>query len=955
MKQAHILCFYQDLRGFLWIGTYSGLYRYDGKSFKNFNTNADSTKSLTNSTVYVIIEDNEGHLWIGTEYGLNNFDPDLETFEHYIYNSSPDNLISNNHIRTLYYDQKGLIWIGTYGGGLHVFSPGDKSFQHIELKNETSTKTEALKINTFLADQFGNFWLGTHGNGVFIYEQKSGTMKELGSSVIENNIVINKIYEDNKNNIWIGTWHRGLFKYTLKTGIVRNYRVDGTRSSLSNNNVRDIVQDEFGNIWIATFGGGINMLESGSDIIYFYKTDPFNIFTVNSDMIWSLYRDNVGVIWIGSFGDGICNFDKLKNSFQLIETRQNRVVKGNIISALEDSDGKIWVGTLGDGIYQFNIETGAFKSRYKSETPAQNIIRCIYESENNLLWFGTDNGLILFSKDKEYEHTFIHNLSDSNSILNAAIYAISEDFEGNLWIGFWGRGINYIDRNDLYKSDKKKISFKKPKDALSDNLSNASIWNIYRSRKNKIILCTDRSLGIYSPQDHSYSNLISGSISCSYEDFHGNLWIGTFGDGVIVTGVNNEFIDTLTTANGLTSKSIYNILGDDNGNIWIITDNAISKYNTTRSVLCNYVEYDGMRLEKPAFKASVHLDDGSLLIGGSNGLLKFHPGDISETFFSYPVYITDIRIFNESITGTQRFPKKFVVSDTLVVKHKENMLSFEFIAINLRTAKKVKYAYKLEGFDQKWITTNSSSNSATYTNLDGGEYTFRVKAADREEFWYKDEALLKIIVIPPVYKKTWFIVLAVICITAIFVILYNIRLNNLRKEMGVKELSLRYNEIKKENELLNVRYNKLYSEHEERKHQISNIAVQIISKNQALHNARNQLLNILSSVARPNVPRIEQLIKSLEQNLKDDNDWNKFNLNFSLIQDNFLNRFAEAFPRITHKDLKICAYIRMNMSTKQIAEMLNITQRSLETSRYRIRKKMGLRKDINLNDFIIRF
>lgn len=959
---------YQDSEGFMWFGTFAGLNRYDGYNFYLYEKKNDDPLSLSHNSIYCLLEDKSGFLWIGTENGLDKYSKKENKVYSYYSKSGDTNSLSNNNIRTLYEDHEGNLWIGTYGGGLNQMDPLTGKIKVYKNIPNDNTSIVSNKVNSFYCDRDGNYWIGTEEGGLSTFDKKTGIFKNYHSKYshigIKEDVVL-KIIEDNNGNIWFGTWYEGLFCYNKENGTFKNYRRNSNLQSISSNTVISLLEDRLGNIWIGTNSGGLDKLNQYTNFITHYGNESEDKNSLSHNIIWSLYQDISGIIWIGTFGGGINKLDPEKGKFTLLQSnkRNKNSLSNNMITSIcEDKQGLLWIGTFGGGLNCYNRKTKTFTFYFNNPNSPESIVRKIFEDNHSRLWVSTENGMYIFNKNRT-QSTLL--AKGDSGFGHFSAYGICEDRIGNLWFGTWTGGLKKLKALEAAKTDLRNIKFetytndKNNPNSLPDNV----VWDILEDRTGNIWIATSKGIALYDKKKNSFitynrnnqTNQYEGyNISNIFEDRYGTIWFGSFGYGFGNIVKENQAYNIFNKGNGYYVNEVLAIIEDNKDNLWMSTNNGVIRFEPATRRIRIFDVSDGLQGTLFHKGAYAKLSTGEIAFGGINGLNIFNPDSISSNSYIPPVFIVDIKLFNKSVTlekaekGKALFDKPTYTLKEIEFSYDQNAFSIEFAALDYSSPDKTQYQYTLEGFDNGWISTSGSNNSATYTNLKGGDYIFKVKAANKEGIWNNTETTLIIHIIPPFWKSTWFMtMLAIILAFGIFQA-YRIRMRIIHR-LHEKE------KINKEREIIRLKNEKLNSELDFKNKELAMSTMHIIRKNEDITEIKNLLNEIMPLTNIEGKKKMTNLLKIIDSKLDDRSNWEYFEYNFNLIHDNFLKRFTEKYPDINQNDLKICAYIRMNLSTKEMANLLNVSYRTIESTRYRIRKKINIDGDITLNDYIMRF
>ncbi len=802
LSQSSVLCICQDSKGFLWFGTYEGLNRYDGYTFKVYKNDPENPFSLSKNNVEAIIEDHLGTLWIGTEGGLNRFDREKERFTHYTNNPNDPGSLSNNYVRSIYEDRSGTLWVGTQGGGLNQFDRKEEKF--IRYINDPSNSKSLSQNNvlSILEDRHGRLWIGTdYGLNYFNRETKEFTRyvndPQNPHSISPTGIW--RIYEDRSGNLWVGTWGGGLNRFDPQKNRFVHYRNNpNDPTSLNQNIVRSIHEDHNGNLWIGTDGGGLDKFVAGSkvggnDLFIHYRNDPQDLTSLSGNSVLSIFEDQLGILWVGTNFNGINKYNPGKKHFVLYRNRPNDInslSKNTVHAICEDSQEMIWIGTGGGGLDRLDRKKNRFTHYvYNPQNPysvSNNTIRSVYEDRHNRLWIGTDDGLNYFDRQ---EGKFIRYRNDPNnphSISNNSAWSIYEDRAGNLWVGTFGGGLN---RFDYAKGEFTRYNYDQndPK-----SISDSFIWTMHEDSSDIFWIGTltgglyrfDTEKGIFFhyQSDNRDSNTISDNkVICLYEGRAGAFWVGT-SNGLNKFDRNAGTFHRYNESDGLPNNSIHGILEDDHGNLWISTNHGLSKYNPSTGNFKSYFENYGLQGNEFSANACFRSRSGEMIFGGVHGFNIFNPDSIIDDPSLPRVVVTDFQIFNkpvaigENAEGRTILAKSISDCNEIHLSYKENVFSFEFAGLHYASPKGNLYAYMMEGFDKEWNYTDANRRFVTYTNLPGGTYTFRVKASNNQGRWNDQGTSIRIIITPPFWKTFWFYGLLLIVLGSIAFWIYKWRM-----------------------------------------------------------------------------------------------------------------------------------------------------------------------------------
>ncbi|MGB8951164.1 MAG: two-component regulator propeller domain-containing protein [Candidatus Aminicenantales bacterium] len=800
--QASIHCLMQDSRGFMWIGTEAGLYKYDGYRLTTYRPEANNPKSLSNSWVYSIQEDHQGNLWIGTDDGLNRFNREKETFIRYMSDPDDPGSLSNNRVYVVYKDKAGVLWVGTQNG-LNRLNMEKGTFKHYYSDPDNPQSLSHNYIRSILEDSSGILWIGTD-NGLNRYNPQNETWIRYRSipqdphSLSHNRI--NSICEDSQGWLWLGT-DDGLNQLDpAAESFLRYKNIPGDSRSLNDNWIHAIYRDRGDTLWIGTHEGGLNRFDLERKEFFSYEHVPNDPDSLTSNRIYSLCEDQSGMIWVGTYGGGVCKFNRMPKQFHPFSSNPgdaNSLSHNFVRSFYQDESGVLWVGTDGGGLNRLDPEKNVFVHyQHDPRNPtslSDDRVFSIIKDPSGTYWLGTyGGGLNKFDPKTGKFIRYRHSPSDPNSLSDDRIRCLYISDPGILWIGTDGGGVNTFDI-------KKERFTRYPNDPnVPGSLSHDRVWCIIKSRSGFLWIATfGGGLNKYNLEKgeftHFRSNpgdphsLNSDYIMTLHEDSNGILWIGSNGSGLIKFDSRTETFSNYEEANGLPGAAVYGILEDNHSNLWLSTNNGLSKFDPHSESFKNYDFNDGLQSNEFNGGARYKSPKGEMFFGGINGFNRFFPEEIVDNPYIPPVAITDFRIFNQVVPirreeedTSSPLIKSITETDEIELSYRDNMFSFDFAALHYVFPEKNRYAYKMEGFDKDWIHTSASQRYASYTNLDPGEYTFKVIASNNDGIWNKEGASLRIVIIPPFWETLWFRMLMGLAVLSLIFLVFQVRIRRIK-------------------------------------------------------------------------------------------------------------------------------------------------------------------------------
>ncbi len=760
LSQNSVVCFWQDSRGLMWIGTQDGLNLYDGQSFKHFKREADNPNSLSDNFVSSIFEDSKQRLWIGTDNGLNLFDRNFHHFKTFFYDPKNPYSISQNTVNCIFEDAKKQLWVGT-NEGLNKFNNADGRFNRYVSKNSAESH-----INSIVETANGQVWLGTN-DGILLWDNKA---MRFGKKFLAGQ-KIKQIKLDIRGHLLAFSGQTIFRKDPNKMApdVIYNYTYD----------ISDVLQEKGGDIWVSTPKFGLYRFVSGDmdsePIIYAYS--PLAPKGITTDHLSRIYQDRSGVIWIGTEDFGVCKFNLKGSRFgTYANTPIQTILNSNTVRGiLEDRFGRLWVGTS-SGLDKMNRRTGEVSGNnpFSGEQ-----VNCIFEDKSGNIWIGTKTkGLFKYTGNDIslaiYESQLIGYTFDAanpNSLPSNNVKIIFQDRNGGIWIGTEDGGMAKMQEKD--GSFKRYVHDKSESNCLSHN----RIRGIYEDKNGFFWISTNGGgLNKFDPKTekfkvYRYSAKDTNSISTDrvypvYEMANGTFWVLTYGGGLNKFDPKTEKFSHITEEDGLPNNVLYGVLAKSDKELWFSTNRGITRFDTERMHFKQYTTSDGLQSNEYNFGALYKSKTGEMFFGGIHGLNYFRPDSIKPDRYIPRLVFTDFQINNKSVMiGPNSLLQKHI-SETKVLElqYDNNSFAISFASLHFANPHNNKYAYKLVGFEKDWVFTNQGV--AKYTNLDPGTYTLKVKGSNSDGVWNPTPITLKIVITPPFYRETWFILMCVLLIAA---------------------------------------------------------------------------------------------------------------------------------------------------------------------------------------------
>lgn len=790
LSSAQIKNIVQDSIGFIWVGTPDGLNRFDGRQFNVYRHQPGDSNSLTNNIVNQMTVDAQGRVWVATNNGLCFFDYADGLFHSIDINRSNEEQFDRNRVYGVFAGKDKKIWYSTVSE-LHLLH-ADGRITSYPLPAEMKAN-----INCVSEDDKGRAWVGTNLGMVLVYDPryKTSVKISLDDSSNVNGLRIPapvcSICQETENSFLIGTWSQGMRRISESDG-----RFSVSVCSGKNDHrqliARAICPAAGGrSFWVAMYGRGLGLYDPSSNRFLqrlHHRED--DVTSLCSEYVNTVFTDKAGILWVGT-DEGLDKYDTLVNRFFVLRIsalQHGQSAPPHLVDLLPDKRaterGTIWLAVSGVGLVHYCLTTGV-RRIYRHPDPldaTDNAINCLFQDEAGNLWLGGKEGLIRFDSQTG-------KFTDVSGACGFpgphSVSSIIQDSKGIIWIATYTNGVYRYnvsaDTWTVYRHNPS-VDGTIADDHVFCILEDAA-GRIWAGTQNQGLCMLDTPKGQWRHFGMDLKNpnsLPDNNVYALQEDrTAGKLWIATE-DGLAAMNLRDFGLHSYSTADGLCNNDVFAITRAANGHLWLATNNGISDFDPRSEKFRNYYRQDG--LPQNSFSEGFRcLSNGNMLLAFPGGLVQFNS----------VATVTNRRAPTVVITGCKILDKDYPLSirsgrpEKLSMTYRQNMVTFEFAALNFTHANNNNYAYWLEGFDKGWIYSGGRS-SATYTNLDGGNYIFHVKAANNDGVWNNDGVFLALTVNPP-FRKTWvFYVLLVIIVLAAFYILYHYRVAHMMQIQRVR-------------------------------------------------------------------------------------------------------------------------------------------------------------------------
>ncbi|WP_285054370.1 hybrid sensor histidine kinase/response regulator transcription factor [Pedobacter ginsengisoli] len=776
LSHNQVNAIFKDDKGFIWIGTLSGLNRFDGYQFKIFKHDPRDVKSLSDDFIVNIFELPDHKLYLETRGAPNVYDPEAQTFIRDVSGYLKKLDISAKKIREILKDNQGNFWFNALEEGIFKYDASKKTTLHYKCGGTGLKSLSASPVSSIQKDSKGHIWVIHRDKTIEMLDMNSEhTVRRITSLRLQKTSEFQdfKLFVDNTFDLWIYTVNnqRGIEYYDPSTG--KRRFIDKGPGALKSNLINGMIQDGNGLIWIGTDHGGVNLLSKKDFSMRYLVSNEDDVKSIGQNSITSLYKDASGIIWVGTFKKGISYYHEKILKFPLYQHQAGRtdgLVYDDVNRFTEDDLGNIWIGTNGGGLFYFNRKSGQFKKYIHQpgniNSLANDIIVSLFIDHEKKLWIGSYFGGLSSFDGRDFKH-YKHNSNDPKSLADDRVWDIMEDNKHRLWIATLSGGLDLLDR--------KTGTFTHKRAGQPNSIGSDFISCIIQDKKGNIWIGT--SLGVdrmdingrfthFANKPGNANSLVNNIVYDVMEDSRGFIWIATRDGLSRFNPVKNEFRN-FDSKDGLTEKATLKIVEDNNRNLWLSTSNGLfniivsnEKNGGLSYSFRKYDEHDGLQGSAFNANAGYRTRSGELIFGGANGFNIFQPERIKNDDSKPELVLSDLQIANKSINIGERvdgrviLKKSITFSSTLELAYAQNGFTLEFAALNYFNPQKIKYRYKLVGFDQEWQELPGNNRRATYTNIDPGEYIFKVISTNSSGNWVDNEINLKVSVLPPFYR-TW--------------------------------------------------------------------------------------------------------------------------------------------------------------------------------------------------------
>jgi diguanylate cyclase (GGDEF)-like protein len=765
LSQQAVNAIAQDSDGFMWFGTEDGLNRFDGYEFRQLRHDRSDSKSLPNGWISSLIAAEDG-LWIGTDGGGVVF-RDAVTGQL----TAPAELRDASdlqRVRTMARDRLGRLWIASRDAGVAVFDPRTHELRRIR---HDTTRPNSLSDNSVFGIvhlRNGDILFGTARGLDRLSPNFALAPVRLPPELVAagQTVRVRALIESADGMVWVGT-DAGLGRYDPANDRWRVYRAvqSGTvergaaasGTGLPDNRVQSLLIDSQGRLWVGMIQG-LAWFDSATESFSSYRRDDAETSSLPDDYIVSLFEDRGGSLWIGTKSGGLAKWNPRTWSFgHSRASAEEGYTDRNITSFAEDRLGRLWIGTFGSGINLLDRASGKVTplrhvDGVRSSLSDERVMAMLGTADGDV-WVGTmGGGLNHFDPQTLKAETFLHDPAVPTTLAASGVMSLLE-VDQQVWVGTFGGGISRFDgRTRRFENLRPG-----PEDGL--HLSAGRVTALARDRTGHVWIGTDggglnvwdqktRRLYYYKRDAKQLDTLSADTIYSILVDDTGGVWIGTRGGGLDrvlnpVDAPQGLRFANISENQGLPNNTVYGLRADGSGNIWISTNFGLARFDPRTDAIQRFHRLHGLQAEEFNFGAHYRDRSGKLFFGGAAGFNSFYP-EVLE-FNERPPRVVLTQVMKLNAPGVHGVPEERI--QRLSLSHKEDVITLQFAALDYADSRANRYEYKLDGFDKDWVSADER-RAATYTNLPGGRYVFRVRASNSDGVWSTQDLALPIDVAP---------------------------------------------------------------------------------------------------------------------------------------------------------------------------------------------------------------
>ncbi len=808
LPNRHVRTIHQDRYGYIWLGTRDGLARFDGRHFTTYVHDPADPDSVGGSWISKIFETRDGDLWILLGVGgIDRFDRARERFVHY---GQGQNGLSSSAVSTFLEDAAGNRWIGTVAAGLNRISGGE--IRHF-LPGDAPGSLSHSQVTALAEDRDARLWVATCGGGLNLYDASSesftalrhdeGDLTSLASDCVRNLLIapdgrlwaatskglnglvddgaggftferrlpgqrITKVAFEADGTLWAVASGR-ILSLDPTTERFRLYLYSSDTPETRPGRVNDLLVDHRQVVWIAT-ERGLRRLHRAAGYFEIYRHSPTDRYSLGSDPIDWIFEDRSGTLWLGTRGQGVSRFARSRWKFLTYRhdpLDEASLVHDEVTALVEAPDARgLWVATHGGGLSFFNPRSETFRAeRHDRERPsslASDFLNDLALDHDGNLWVATaGRGLDRRRGDGSFAH-YRHDSDDPATLSSDFVGSLALDSAGNLWAT---SGYSPLSRLDPVTGEVERFPI--------HLAAPVNVWTVLPDDDGRIWLGT-AGLGLlrldprtrelerftWDPEDPATLN--NRTVYALHRDAARRLWIGTFSGGLDRFDEAAAVFEHFTIHDGLPSNRVTGIV-EDGGQMWLGTGQGLVQLDVREQahLLRTYDRADGLLHAELSPRAGLRTADGEIYFGGPGGLVRFRSDALVTNPHDPPVVLTGFSRGGRRV----RYDRPLEEAEEVELDHGDRVFELTFAALDYAQPERIRYQYRLAGFDEEWIDGGGEA-AATYTNIDPGPYVFQVRASNNDGVWNDEGLSLRVRILPPFWATLWFRTLLALALVA---------------------------------------------------------------------------------------------------------------------------------------------------------------------------------------------
>lgn len=779
---------HQDRFGFIWLASESYVQRFDGMELRPFKHNPEDAHSLSESQVMGIFEDAQQRMWMSTRSeGINLWLPEQERFRRYLPDAEDSESLIPGMVLALDDDPDGLLWVGS-SNGLSRLDPDTgrvRRFVHDAERPPGSERPGSLGNNAVLSvlvDARGDLWVGhlagldrlprasfdQGDKGFLAYRHDPEDVHSLSSDQH------GALFEDSQGILWVSTWDGMLHRYDPEKDHFDRFdprSSDPRPGSSGRPGIQVIEEDENGDLWLGTVGRGVIFFDRRAETFSWWLREPGDPHGLSSERINDIEVDRSGVLWLAT-ENGLDRLDPRRGRFEVWRQGDGdraALLEPTVSALAEDAQGRLWVGTQEGTLSVFDGDRRLQTWRDGGPGHPRGMVRSIHQDADGRVWVGTKRGVWWLESEGA------GGLFRSRAILEGRgapqVNALVSAF-GAIWLGT-NQGLQRLDPGDFSLREARPLETG-PRASQAKVIYGLSAHVPLADRPAGLWLVTESGFFHFDPGTFHFEEIgeapaaevVVGSapegpsslnLVSIHTDSQGVIWLGSYGGGLSRWDPQSDSWRHFGEKDGLPSDKVVGIMGGSEGDLWLATNGGLSRFDPKEKQFRSFDVSDGLHGNVTLIGTVLHRADGRMVIGGPGGMTTFDPSALTDDPVPPEVVLTELSISDETVALGSESPleKSILVTDHVTLTHRDRTFAVELAALHFAAAERNRYAYQLEGYDEGWIYTDARRRRARYTNLDAGDYTFRVKASNKDGIWSPETRDLSIRILPPPWKTWW--------------------------------------------------------------------------------------------------------------------------------------------------------------------------------------------------------